>query len=78
MRVKVDEARCHHEPGGIDRPLGGDRSFAHRDDLSVSDADVSYGVEAGFGIRDAAAAKNDLDRVDAGLIRDSLRPRGEC
>ncbi len=62
VRVEVDEAGRHDEPGSIHHDRSLERSFADRDDGAPFDAHVPHGVEPGFRVHHPAALEDDLDR----------------
>lgn len=51
---RVDEARCHDEPGRIERSAACKRLRAHGRDDPVTDADIPDRVEPSLGIHHAA------------------------
>lgn len=62
MLVKVDEPGGDDEAAGVDLEAAAEGVGADRPDLAAGEADVADGVEAAFGIEDAAAPEDDVER----------------
>ena len=58
--VQVDEAGRDDEAGGVDDAASAERGGGDAGDFAVANADVADGVEAGFGVDDAAAFEDDI------------------
>ncbi|MGY4467339.1 hypothetical protein ACVWWK_003021 [Bradyrhizobium sp. LB9.1b] len=55
MCVQIDEARCDHEPGRVNHPLGAAERGADRGDLAVHHRHIPDGVHSAGGIHHPAA-----------------------
>ena len=58
--VKVNESGSDHQPGGMDNPASAQRFGRDADNLSVTDANVAHGIQAGFGIHDTSAFEHQI------------------
>jgi hypothetical protein len=58
--VQVDEAGGDDQARGMDDSASGQGSGGDACDFAVTDADVANGVEAGFGVDDAAAFEDQI------------------
>ena len=58
--MQVDESRSDDQAGGMDDAASAQRVGRDADDLSVADADVAHGIQAGLGIHDASAFEHEV------------------
>jgi hypothetical protein len=64
--VEVDEPGGDDQAAGIDLDAAAEGGGADRPDLAAGEADVADGVEAAFGVEDAAVAEDDVERPRVG------------
>ena len=58
--VEIDESRGDDQSGGMDDAAATERPGGNAGDFAVENADIADGVEAGFGVHDAAAGKDQV------------------
>jgi hypothetical protein len=58
--VEIDESGSDDETAGVNDAPSAQRLGGDAGDLAVADADVAHGIQASFGIHDAAALEHKI------------------